>query len=64
MVAEAVFLQVEHALDEVPVDEQLADGLFLVVPDTSRVAGDGAGIEHDGGAPGGIEAGLGCLEAT
>ncbi len=51
-VVEEVFGQVEDALDEVVVDEPLADGFFLVGAGIARAAGGGAGVEDDGGAAG------------
>ena len=61
-VVEEVFGQVEDALDEVVVDEPLADGLFLVGAGIARSAGGGAGVEDDGGAAGVVEAGVHVLD--
>lgn len=60
-VVEQVFGQVEHALDEVVVDEPLADGLFLVGAGIARSARCGAGVEDDGGPAGGVHAGVDVL---
>jgi hypothetical protein len=49
-VVEEVLGQVEDALDEVVVDEPLADGFFLVGAGIARASGGGAGVEDDGGA--------------
>ena len=46
-----------NTLDEVAIDEPLADGLFLVVPGISRAAGDGPGVPDHGGAAIGLEGG-------
>ena len=56
-VVEEVFRQVEHALDEVAIDEPLADGFFLVVPGISRATGDGPGVPDHCGAAVGLEGG-------
>ncbi|TQN50774.1 hypothetical protein DLNHIDIE_00629 [Acidithiobacillus thiooxidans ATCC 19377] len=61
-VVEEVFGQVEHALNEVVVDEPLADGLFLVGASIARSARDGAGVEDDGGAAAGVQAGVDVLD--
>jgi hypothetical protein len=60
-VVEEVFGQVENALDEVVVDEPLADGPFLVAAGIARSAGGGAGVEDDGGATFVIQAGVHVL---
>ena len=49
-VVEEVLGQVEDALDQVVVDEPLADGFFLVGTGIARAAGGGPGVEDDGGA--------------
>jgi hypothetical protein len=61
-VVEEILGQVEDALDEVLVDEPLADGLFLVGAGIARAAGGGAGVEDDGGAALGVEAGVHVLD--
>ena len=46
------------------VDEPLTDGLFLVGAGIARSAGDGAGIEDDGGTAFVIQAGVGVLNPS
>jgi hypothetical protein len=60
-VVEEVLGQVEDALDQVVVDEPLADGLLLVGAGIARAAGGGAGVEDDGGAAFVVEAGVHVL---
>lgn len=61
-VVEEVLRQVEDALDQVAVQEPLADRLFLVGAGIARAAGGGAGVEDDGGAALVIEAGMDVLD--
>ncbi len=58
------FIGVKDALDEVVIDKPLADGLFLVGACIARATGGRAGVEHDGGAAGFIQAGVHVLHPT
>ena len=61
-VVEEIFGQVEDALDEVVVDEPLADGLFLVGAGIARSTGGGTSLEDDGGAALVVQAGVHILD--
>lgn len=61
-VVEQVFGQIQHALDQVVIHEPLADGLFLVGAGIARTARGGPGVEDDGGASGGVQAGVHVLD--
>ena len=61
-VVEEVFGQIEDALDEVLLNKPLANGFFLVGAGIARASGGGTGVEDDGGATFGIEAGVHVLD--
>ena len=56
-VVEKIFWQVDHAFDQVLLDEPSANFFFFVRVRVARASGGGAGIEDDGGTAFGIQAG-------
>ena len=56
-VVEEIFRQVDHAFDQVLLDEPAADVFFLVRVCVPLTAGGGASVEHHGGAALSLQAG-------
>jgi hypothetical protein len=61
-VVEEVVGQEDDAVDEVLFDEPFADVAFLVFVFAAAAAGDGSGVENDGGTAAGFQRGDGVLQ--